>query len=129
MAVIRNSKQRDAIKQFLKTTDTHPTAEAVYENIKTLYPNISLGTVYRNLNFIVEHGEAIRIDCGDGVVHFDGCVKPHYHFYCDKCSSLIDIEMDSVDHINLIAGAGFDGIIKGHTLFFNGICPKCLESE
>ena len=71
MAAIRRSKQRDAIKAYLMSTTAHPTAEVVYENIKKDFPNISLGTVYRNLNFLVEHDEALRLDCGDGFDHFD----------------------------------------------------------
>ena len=58
MAAIRRSKQRDAIKAYLMSTTAHPTAEVVYKNIKKDFPNISLGTVYRNLNFLVEHDEA-----------------------------------------------------------------------
>ena len=65
MSTIRYSKQREAIKDYLKSVTCHPTADTVYLNIQKTFPNISLGTVYRNLNFLVEHGEAIQIDCGD----------------------------------------------------------------
>ena len=86
MAAIRRSKQRDAIKAYLMSTTAHPTAEVVYENIKKDFPNISLGTVYRNLNFLVEHDEALRLDCGDGFDHFDGNTHPHNHFFCKSCA-------------------------------------------
>ena len=66
MAAIRYSKQREAIRMYLLSTKSHPTAEAVYNNIKNEHPRISLGTVYRNLNLLVEQGEALRLDCGDG---------------------------------------------------------------
>ena len=90
MSTIRYSKQREAIKDYLKSVTCHPTADTVYLNIQKTFPNISLGTVYRNLNFLVEHGEAIQIDCGDGFVHFDGNPIPHNHFFCRSCKSLLD---------------------------------------
>ena len=62
MQRVRHSKQRDAIKAYLLSTTSHPTAEAVYEQLQNDFPNISLGTVYRNLNFLVDHGEALRLD-------------------------------------------------------------------
>ena len=127
MAAIRNTKQREAIKLYLMSTTCHPTAETVYSNIQKDFPNISLGTVYRNLNFLVSHGEAIQIDCGDGYVHFDGNVAPHNHFFCKKCNNILDIEMDPIDHIDVIAGENFDGIIEGHTVLFHGICPDCCH--
>lgn len=127
MAIIRNSKQRQAIKTYLMSASCHPTADTVYAHIQTQFPNISLGTVYRNLNFLVEHGEATRIDCGDGYTHFDSNTNPHNHFFCRKCNKLSDIKMHALDHIDIIAGADFDGIIEGHSVIFHGICPDCLH--
>lgn len=127
MAAIRRSKQRDAIKAYLMSTVMHPTAEIVYDNLKIEFPNISLGTVYRNLNFLVEHGEALRLDCGDGFDHFDGNTHPHNHFFCRKCKQIIDLEMDGIDHINIIANAGFGGIIEDHVIYFRGLCENCTN--
>ena len=125
MAAVRYSRQREAIHNYLLSTTEHPTAEVVYAHIQRDFPNISLGTVYRNLNFLVEHGEALRLDMGDGFDHFDGNVEPHNHFYCRKCGRVIDLVMDPIDHINVIANASFDGTIEGHTIYFYGICKDC----
>lgn len=127
MPAIRYSKQREAIKNYLLSSKSHPTAETVYENIRKIFPNISLGTVYRNLNFLVEHGEALRLECGDGLIHFDGYTLSHNHFFCRNCKILLDINMDSIEHIDKIANAGFNGAIEGHTVLFHGLCPKCKE--
>lgn len=127
MAAIRYSKQREAIRTYLLSTKSHPTAETVYNNIKNEHPRISLGTVYRNLNLLVEQGEALRLDCGDGVDHFDGDTRPHYHFACRGCGCVMDLEMDPIDHIDQIAGAGFDGEIQGHRVLFYGLCPDCRK--
>ena len=125
MATTRYSKQRDAIQQYLMSTKKHPTAEVVYEKVREAYPKISLGTVYRNLSLLVEQGQALKLDCGDGFDHFDGNPAPHNHFYCRQCGSVIDLEMDPIDHINTIANAGFYGEIEGHTIYFYGICAHC----
>lgn len=125
MKTVRYSKQREAIKEYLMSTTSHPTAETIYETIKQVYPSISLGTVYRNLNFLVEHHQALRLDCGDGFDHFDGNPQPHHHFFCRQCGQVSDLKMDSIDHINLIANANFGGKIEGHTIYFYGICADC----
>lgn len=129
MAVTKFSRQRESIKNFLKATTTHPTADMVYNTLREEYPNISLGTVYRNLNFLVENGEIIRLSCGDGSEHFDGNPIPHNHFICQQCKQVYDLVMEPIDHINLIAGANFDGEIKGHVTYFYGICKQCKEKQ
>lgn len=125
MAVNKYSRQREAIKEYLINTKEHPTADTVYMNIRTIYPNISLGTVYRNLNLLAEQGEILKINCQDGCDRFDGNPKLHYHFLCKKCGKVMDIEMDQIEHINVIANANFPGKVAGHVTFFYGLCPDC----
>ncbi len=127
MVITKYSRQREAIKDYLAQTKEHPTADTVYMHIRKIYPNISLGTVYRNLNLLAEQGEILKINCQDGCDRFDGNPKPHYHFICSKCGKVMDLEMESIDHINVIAGAGFHGRIIGHVTFFYGLCPECTE--
>ena len=71
MATVKRSRQRDAIRSFLMSRKDHPTAEVVYDNVSKEFPNISLGTVYRNLTFLVDNGMAMKVPCSDGSVHFD----------------------------------------------------------
>ncbi len=127
MTVMKYSRQREAIKEYLAQTKEHPTADTVYMNIRGKYPNISLGTVYRNLNLLAEQGDILKINCRDGSDRFDGNAKPHNHFLCNGCGKVIDLAMESIDHINVIAGAGFDGRIDGHVTFFYGLCPECKK--
>lgn len=129
MAAIKYSRQREAIKEYLAHTKEHPTADVVYMNIRNTYPNISLGTVYRNLNFLAEQGEILKINCRDGSDRFDGNSTLHYHFLCNECGKVLDLNMESIEHINVIANAGFNGQIKGHTTFFYGVCPQCCSKE
>ena len=78
--MLKYSRQREAIKDFLMTRKDHPTADVVYSNVRTEFPNISLGTVYRNLTLLADLGEIARLRVGDGVDHFDADTSPHYHF-------------------------------------------------
>lgn len=123
--MIKHSKQRDAILEYLHSTTSHPTADTVYENVREKLPNISLGTVYRNLNMLADSGEILRLSCGGASDRYDGTVTPHYHFLCRQCGNVSDLAMSGLEHINVIAGAGFAGTIEGHVTYFFGICPAC----
>lgn len=112
---------------YLKSSHLHPTATMIYEDLREQFPNISLGTVYRNLNFLVEHGEIMKIPSDDGSEHYDGNVIPHYHFICRKCNEVTDLAVPDLDHINVLAAANFEGTIEGHVTYFYGICKNCKE--
>ena len=126
---LKYSRQREMIKSFLMTRKDHPTADTVYMNVRQEFPNISLGTVYRNLTLLADIGDIQRIRVGDGVDHFDADISPHNHFTCTHCNSVIDLDMPSIDSINDVAGQGFDGKITGHITYFYGTCPKCTETN
>lgn len=129
MAAIKHSKQREAIKNFLMSRKDHPTAEVVYSHVINDFPNISLGTVYRNLTFLVDNGMAVRVPCDDGSVHFDGNVMPHYHFQCRKCGAVLDLDFDYKEletNFNKAANSNFGGLVEGNITFFYGKCDKCI---
>ena len=125
MAGIKFSRQREAIITYLRHTKKHPTADMVYTHVQELYPNVSLGTVYRNLNLLAEEGEILRLTQVNGSDRFDGNTTPHYHFFCNYCNQVFDLHTTSLEHINTLANVGFDGIIEGHQVLFHGLCPHC----
>ena len=127
--MLKYSKQRESIKNFLVTRYDHPTAETVYLNIRREFPNISLGTVYRNLNLLAEIGEIQKLSPGIGPDRFDGNPAPHYHFICRHCGCVMDLTVSGLDHINILAGQDFDGEIEGHITYFYGAGPSCKASE
>ena len=92
MANLKYSRQREAIKDYLSSVTTHPTADTVYMHIKDEFPNISLGTVYRNLNLLVEMGLLHRIYTGMGADRFDAVVTAHPHLICSSCGGVFDLE-------------------------------------
>ena len=126
---LNRSKQRDAIIAFLKPRLDHPTADIIYKGVQEEFPNISLGTVYRNLTLLSEIGTIQKISCGDGSEHFDGNPLPHNHFICCKCNSVIDLEMDNIDFVNTLASKNFPGKIEGHSIYFYGTCPDCMTHK
>lgn len=124
--MLKYSRQRESIKEFLMTRTDHPTAETIYENLRKEYPKISLGTVYRNLSLLTDIGEIQTISTGVGPDRFDGNTRPHYHFICKRCGKVIDLKVQGLEHINLLAQHDFFGNIEGHTIFFYGYCEECM---
>ena len=129
MATIKHSKQRDAIMEYLKNTHEHPTADSVYAALRKEYPNISLGTVYRNLALLSELGEINKLSTGSGPDRFDGDIHPHYHFVCKKCNCVSDLYLKGLEMVNTIAGSDFNGTIDGHVTYFFGTCADCTNEN
>ena len=127
---LKRSRQRDAILAFLKTRKDHPTADTVYMSVREEFPNISLGTVYRNLTLLTDLGMIQKLSMGAGVPdRFDAPMVPHYHFVCTECGNVMDLDMNTMEEVNRIAGAGFDGYIAGHVTYFYGQCNHCLNAK
>lgn len=128
MTVSRKSKQRDAILENLLSRYDHPTAEEVYTDVKNIFPNISLATVYRNLNMLSDDG-VIRSIITKDAVHYDGHMSGHRHVICNKCGKIFDIDVDVTDDILKKAGQSFDGEIENCKLIFYGICYDCKNRK
>ncbi len=130
MAAVKRSRQREAILAFLMTRKDHPTAEVVYSNVRQVIPNISLGTVYRNLTLLSDMGEILKLHMEDGIDHFDANVNPHLHFLCSQCGSVLDIDYECEENkkIDQDASQVFPGQITGHVTYFQGVCPNCLKN-
>lgn len=119
---MRYSKQREALLQLLRSTKSHPDAEWLYTGLRKEYPNISLGTVYRNLRQLTQIGEILELSYGDAS-HFDGDISPHYHMQCSSCKKIYDIPMEDVT-VTVKSEQGFD--ISGFSLVLNGTCRDCM---
>ena len=127
MATLKYSRQRESIKEFLRSRTDHPTADVVYENMKLIYPNISLGTVYRNLSLLADLGEIKKLSSFAGADHFDGRTERHCHFMCTRCERIIDLENAKIHHIMELAGENFGGKITDYSARFFGLCEDCLK--
>lgn len=129
MATLKYSRQREAIKEYLMHTTSHPTADTVYSKVRKEFPNISLGTVYRNLNLLAELGEAIKITTPYGGDRFDGNPLPHYHVCCTCCGNVYDLDMELLSKINSLAQESWNGEIDSHDILFYGTCNECLDKK
>ena len=121
MKTLKYSRQRESIKASLMNRHDHPTADALYASIREEFPNISLGTVYRNLNLLVETGEIRKLTCGDG--------RQHYHFVCTECSQVYDMDLGALEELNQDAQSCAPGIIDSHYVLFYGRCKNCLGKK
>lgn len=127
--IFKKTQQREAIISFLKTRKDHPTAETIYQNVRKEHPNISLGTVYRNLSILAERGDILKLTYDGKFDHFDATTEPHCHFYCKTCHAVSDIETAIPSAFQKKAKNSFDGNIHGFSIFFYGICKDCENNS
>ncbi len=126
MEQTKHFKKREAILNCLRSTKTHPSAEWVYTQLKPQIPNLSLGTVYRNLALFKETGEAISIGTVKGIERFDGNTAPHVHYICTACGAVIDLPyIDVPKELQSAAESGSGGTVCNCQLTFTGICANC----
>jgi Fur family peroxide stress response transcriptional regulator len=118
---IRPSVQRIAIMRYLLKNRAHPTADEVFEALRTQMPTLSKTTVYNTLKLFVDNGAASYIGIDEKNARFDGCVEPHAHFRCKKCSQIADLQID----ISQVLPVHFQGKIEESHLYLKGVCEKC----
>lgn len=119
-----------AILNALQETDVHPTADWVYARLKPRYPNLSLGTVYRNLKKFCENGRAVSVGVINGQEHFDGRVDPHAHFVCKQCGAVLDVPEEFFQEEDFVRlSAKYRLQVENARVLFEGLCPQCQESE
>lgn len=123
----RQSKQRQVILEELRKIKTHPRGDELYAIVRQRLPNISLGTVYRNLNELEQEGNALEIYCGD-FVRYDGNVAPHDHFICRVCRRVWDYDLGRGAVLPPSESQTEDGFhILGQYTMYVGICPDCAS--
>ena len=125
----KRSKQRERIYAVLKSTGVHPTASWIYDHLKGEFPDLSMGTVYRNLNILVEQGLIRKIDFGSTFDRYDANTGPHYHFVCERCGSITDLPMPIDNALNerVERNTGFKA--RRHRIEFYGLCETCSAEE
>lgn len=126
----RFSKKRQAIYDALMASYAHPSAEDLYHTLKPNYPDLSLGTVYRNLKSMVAGGDVVCVANVDGKDRFDAHIEPHAHLVCRECGIVLDLPMtdalsDECRHIAIM----LDVSIEPHSLRFFGLCKNCKDRE
>jgi Fe2+ or Zn2+ uptake regulation protein len=123
----RQTKQREAILKLLRGTCSHPTADQIYDEVREEIPNISKGTVYRNLKVLREMDLVSELNLNGTVSRFEAKRDSHYHFRCEQCGRVFDVgepinkELDR----RIAKRTGFK--ISYHQLEFRGLCHDCQQ--
>ncbi len=121
---MRNTRQKDLILEIINSSYSHPSASEIHEKCLKKIPSISLGTVYRNLNLLVDLGLIRRIKMNDNIDRFDRNDE-HVHFICTRCLRIVDIHDDFFKgDINI-----GNNRVMDYEINFKGICDKCLKKE
>ncbi len=124
----RYSMQRDMILNALRQLD-HPSAPEIYERVRMTYPQISLGTVYRNLNVLAEAGEILRLTFQSASDRFDPNTHDHSHVFCTHCGRVLDVEHglpgDLLSQLDEYVSTTTDVEVSGRELAFYGVCADC----
>ena len=125
----RSTNQRKIIYEELQKTKKHPTAIEIYDVVRKRLPNISLGTVYRNLDVLQECGLVQKILSGKSEMHFDANVQDHIHIRCLKCGIVRDVSIELSLEYNIDSSKFSDFEVIGHSIEFIGICPICKDNR
>ncbi|MGD8499214.1 MAG: transcriptional repressor [Phycisphaerales bacterium] len=121
----KRSKQRERLLELLRQAEIHPTADWLYLKLKKEFPNLSLGTVYRNLNILVEQRLIQKLPFGSTHDRHEVIKSPHYHLVCDSCGCVEDFNMPHYTEINKEAQEMSGFKISRHRIDFFGTCEKC----
>ena len=126
----KHFRKRDAILTCLRQTSVHPSAEWLYAQLKPEIPDLSIGTVYRNLALFKEKGMIISVGTVKGVERFDGNTDPHVHFFCTECGAVVDLTGLTVpEELNKAAATETGGQVGTCQLTFTGVCMECLNNS
>ena len=129
-ASTKQFRKRNAILTYLRSTTSHPSAEMVFTDLKQQIPDLSMGTVYRNLSLFKQQGLASSVATVKGVERFDGNTEPHVHFICSECDAVIDLmDMEVPDALKKVAESCCGGQVAECQLSFTGQCRTCSECK
>jgi len=123
---LSNTSQRRIIVEELKKLDTHPTADELYTIVRQRLPQISLGTVYRNLELLAEAGRIQKLELTGRQKRFDGRPEAHFHMRCRQCGRVVDICDPSLGEIDRALNSLIERLhIDSYRLELNGLCMHC----
>jgi Fur family peroxide stress response transcriptional regulator len=123
--IYRKSKQREKLLAYLKQTTQHPTANELYSKMKKDFPNLSLGTVYRNLNILEKQGLIQKLAFGSSYDRYDYVAQSHAHFICENCGCVLDMPQrnESIEELEQESGMKINRYEKKYF----GLCQRCNQ--
>lgn len=126
---VRITPQRQAVLEYLDNTEAHPTAETIYNSLKSRFKGLSLATVYNILHLFRDHGIVMELSYGDSSARFDGNVENHYHITCSRCGKVADYHRDLIQGIEEEAERATGFKVQYHRVELVGVCPECQRES
>ena len=123
----RETKQRETVLNVLRHTESHPKADWIYDEVRKILPNISKGTVYRNLKLLRDEGKIAELNLGGTVSRYEGNLDNHYHFRCVKCHKIFDLDQPVAQHMDEAVAKRTGFKVFHHQLEFRGVCNTCPQ--
>ena len=124
---MRASKQKDVILEILRATCDHPSADWIYEQARKELPNISLGTVYRNLRVLFENGLVDELSFGKYPSRYEIHTQRHHHIRCENCGRVDDVALGAASRLGSEAARHSRYEIIDHHVQILGLCPACQQ--
>jgi len=121
----RDTKQREAILKILRNTKSHPTADQIYDDVRKDIPNISKGTVYRNLQVLGEDGAISVLNINGTQSRYEVKQDGHYHFICEKCGRVFDLDEPIDQNLDERISRKTGFTVSHHQTEFRGLCKDC----
>lgn len=125
---IRMTSQRLAILEYLAIDGNHPTANEIYEALQNDTPNMSVATIYNNLNFFKEAGILKELPFGDGSSRYDLTESRHYHAICTNCGKVVDFDYPELENADSFIESHTNFKVVNHDFKVTGLCEKCKDS-
>ena len=125
MRARRSSVQRQLVSRIIESSRDHPTAQSVFEQAREQMPSISLGTVYRNLQLLVDQGLLLERKIGNRPARYEGQRQRHYHICCVECGALEDLSVPYQEILDRRVQRMVRYQLQEHRMEFYGICPRC----
>lgn len=124
----RNTRQRQMILEAVKSFTHHPSADEIYLYVRQFDDKISRGTVYRNLNILIENGDISKVKISN-VERFDCRTDHHHHLMCTKCGAISDLSLEYNKDIDNSIEKETGYLIERHKIVFEGLCPQCQKDD
>lgn len=124
----RNTIQCALVLEAVNKLKCHATADQIYDEVIKEHPNISRGTVYRNLQRLCEMGEIQKREMPGGADRFDHICDNHYHARCIKCGRVFDVDMEYIADMERSIRDTHGFVFTGHDIVFKGICSECKSN-
>jgi Fe2+ or Zn2+ uptake regulation protein len=121
----RSTRQLTAVFEAVKAQRNHPTAHQVYTRVRSEFPHVSRGTVYRNLGKLHRQGRIRVVRLADLPTRYDAVVEEHDHFICEACGDVTDLCQSPNGAAAELGRSGY--IVHSQSVTYNGLCPICAE--